>query len=80
MLITRYNTDVDALKVLFQSLLLMCKIYFSLNSQDIPEFFEDNQAQFMPLFLKYLAYQNTILVAADVYHFKSVWFHAHGVP
>lgn len=42
-------------------MLLMCKIYFSLNAQDIPEFFEDHQKDFMPLFLKYLSYQNPVI-------------------
>lgn len=65
MLIEQYRADASALRVLFASLHLMCKIFLSLNSQDIPEFFEDHQAQFMPLFMKYLAYSNPIL-ASDV--------------
>ena len=62
-MIQEHAGDVQALRVLFQSLLLMCKIYYSLNSQDMPEFFEDHQKQFMPLLLKYLAYDNALLQA-----------------
>jgi hypothetical protein len=43
----------------------MGRIYFSLNWQDIPEFFEDNIAAWMEEFAKYLSYSNPLLVDAD---------------
>lgn len=60
-LITQHGNDKEALKILFGSLHLMCKIYYSLNAQDIPEFFEDNQVNIMPIFLKYLTYSSPLL-------------------
>jgi len=37
------------------------KIFYSLNCQDIPEFFEDHQEEFMTLLHKYLIYSNPLL-------------------
>lgn len=37
------------------ALRLVCRIFYSLNWQDLPEFFEDNMNQWMPEFEKYLA-------------------------
>ncbi|XP_076182593.1 chromosome segregation 1 [Ptiloglossa arizonensis] len=34
--------NVDALKVVFSSLLILSKVFYSLNFQDLPEYFEDN--------------------------------------
>ncbi|GAA5865792.1 hypothetical protein JCM8547_002779 [Rhodosporidiobolus lusitaniae] len=42
--------------ILLKTLLLLLQLYYDLNSQDLPEFFEDRLAQFMPLLLKYLDY------------------------
>lgn len=44
---------------------LICRIYYSLNWQDIPEFFEDNIGAWMEQFAKCLQYQNPLLVDAD---------------
>src|SRR5438270_678884 len=54
-----------ALKVLFDTLQLLLKLYVDLNCQDIPEFFEDNMTPFMAIFHKYLTYNNPLL-ATDV--------------
>ena len=40
-----------ALKVIFNSLLLIAKIFYFLNYQDLPEFFEDNMQGWMTHFL-----------------------------
>ena len=64
-LIDQHAGNADALKVLFSCLLLLCKIYFSLNCQDLPAFFEDNMSSFMPLFVKYLNYSNPLLQSDD---------------
>ncbi|CAH1099878.1 unnamed protein product [Psylliodes chrysocephalus] len=37
-----HTNDVNALKVIYSSLVLICKVFYSLNFQDLPEFFEDN--------------------------------------
>ena len=39
----------------------MTRIFFSLNWQDIPEFFEDNIAIWMTEFMKYLTYKNVLV-------------------
>ncbi|KAG5184186.1 Cse1-domain-containing protein [Tribonema minus] len=44
------------LATLFECLRLICRIYFSLNWQDLPEYFEDNMAIWMAEFGRYLAY------------------------
>ncbi|RDD37617.1 Exportin-2 [Trichoplax sp. H2] len=43
--------DPTILQPVFESLTLMCKIFYSLNYQDIPEFFEDNMKTWMDSFL-----------------------------
>ena len=60
-MITDYANDKAALQVLSQSLLLLVKIFYDLNCQDLPEFFEDNMAYFMELLHKYLTYSNSNL-------------------
>lgn len=42
--------NVDALKTIYSSLVLICKVFYSLNFQDIPEFFEDNMQTWMSNF------------------------------
>jgi len=64
-LIQQSGSDKAALELLFQSLLLQGKIFFSFNSQDLPEFFEDHQDEFMSIFHKYLEYQNPLLSDDD---------------
>ncbi|KAK7204939.1 Cse1-domain-containing protein [Myxozyma melibiosi] len=64
-LITQNEGNKEALIPLFQSLQLILKIYFDLNCQDIPEFFEDNKDVLMALVLKYLQYNNPLLVTDD---------------
>ncbi|KAJ3016354.1 Exportin-2 [Thoreauomyces humboldtii] len=54
-------SNPTALQPLFASLLLLVKIFYLLNYQDIPEWFEDNQAPFMAIFSKYLQYTNPLL-------------------
>ncbi|KAI8620536.1 cse1l protein [Chytriomyces sp. MP71] len=57
--------NVKALTVLFNSILLLSKIFYSLNSQDLPEFFENNHEAFMTLLKKYLVYKNPALENGD---------------
>ena len=43
-------------KTLGRTLLLLLQLYYDLNCQDVPEFFEDNLAAFMDLLHKYLTW------------------------
>lgn len=47
------------------SLRFVCKIFYSLSYQDIPEFFEDHMSEFSNLFLRYLTYENELLVTSS---------------
>ncbi|CAM9100747.1 unnamed protein product, partial [Ectocarpus fasciculatus] len=53
--------DQPQMLVLLETLRLCCRVYFSLNFQDIPEYFEDNIKPWMTEFLKYLSYKNYAL-------------------
>ncbi|CAI0469640.1 unnamed protein product [Linum tenue] len=44
----------EALKPLFESQRLCCRIFYSLNFQELPEFFEDHMNEWMTEFKKYL--------------------------
>lgn len=57
--------DKAKLNILFDGLLLLVKIYYDLNSQDIPAFFEDNMSVGMNIMHKYLAYSNELLEDAS---------------
>lgn len=50
---------------LFTNFNLLVKLYFDLNCQDIPEFFEDNLEKFMGVFHRYLTYKNPLLETDD---------------
>ena len=64
------NTDnlqnVDALNVLFNCVWVLFKINYSLNFQDIPEFFEDNMSIFMLIFLKWKAKDTAIYLLISI--------------
>lgn len=57
--------DANKLKLLFENLLLLVKIYYDLNCQDIPEFFEDNLNEGMSILLKYLTFHSNLLEDQD---------------
>ncbi|POW09302.1 hypothetical protein PSHT_09204 [Puccinia striiformis] len=50
-------------QTLAKSLLLMIQIYYDLNCQDIPEYFEDHLTEFMNLLHKYLTWDIPYLVS-----------------
>uniref|UniRef100_A0A671T169 Exportin-2 n=1 Tax=Sinocyclocheilus anshuiensis TaxID=1608454 RepID=A0A671T169_9TELE len=56
-----HATDINALKVLFSSLALISKLFYSLNFQDLPEFFEDNMETWMTNFHNLLTLDNKLL-------------------
>lgn len=64
-LIENNQSNKPLLMDLFQTFHLLTKIFFDLNCQDIPEFFEDNIQVFMTIFHKYLAYHNSLLDTED---------------
>ena len=57
--------NVQELVVLFETQRLINRVFFSLNWQDLPEFFEDNINNWMGEFAKYLAYKNPALENND---------------
>ena len=60
------NSDNGALlNIYFENLLLLMQIYYDFNSQDIPEFFEDNMNVLMNIVHKYLKYQSTLITKED---------------
>ncbi|KAK2157652.1 hypothetical protein LSH36_187g00016 [Paralvinella palmiformis] len=64
-LASKHASDPNALKVIFSSLVLICKIFYSLNFQDLPEFFEDNMATWMAHFHTLLTTDNKLLQTQD---------------
>ncbi|KAH9496808.1 Exportin-2 [Bulinus truncatus] len=64
-LATTHANDPKALKVIFGSILLICKIFYSLNFQDLPEHFEDNMKVWMDYFLVLLSVDNKLLQTSD---------------
>jgi hypothetical protein len=66
---TENGNNAEAVTILSQSMILLIKIYYDLNCQDLPEFFEDNLGIFTDLFKKYLMYNNPLL-ATDVSYLK----------
>ncbi|GME96056.1 unnamed protein product [Ambrosiozyma monospora] len=63
--IGEHANDKNALSSLFENLQLLVKIYYDLNCQDIPEFFEDHLAEGMNIMHKYLTFSSPLLVDAD---------------
>lgn len=57
--------NAEALKVIFGSLVLIAKIFYLLNYQDLPEFFEDNMQVWMTHFLALLDSDNKVLKTHD---------------
>jgi len=55
----------EALLVIFGSLALISKIFYCLNYQDLPEYFEDQMSAWMPRFHDLLTLENALLVTDD---------------
>lgn len=60
-----FANDAAALTPRLEALRLMCQIYYSLNYQDLAEFFEDHMSEWMADFAVYLQYQNPVLTDDD---------------
>lgn len=61
----QHANNAANLQVIYGSLDLTCKIFYSLNSQDLPEFFEDNMQTWMTAFLKLLTTDVPCLKTSD---------------
>ncbi|KAI8396971.1 hypothetical protein B1J92_H07821g [Nakaseomyces glabratus] len=59
--ITHKKDDKASLELLFDVLLLLVKLYYDFNCQDIPEFFEDHIREGMGMWHRYLSYENPLL-------------------
>lgn len=57
-----YRNDKAQLVPRLESIRIICRIFYSLNYQDMPEFFEDHIQEWMGEFSKYLIYENPLLV------------------
>lgn len=57
--------DQENLKVYLDNLLLLIQIYYDLNCQDIPEFFEDNMNAGMQIMHKYLTFESSLIEQKD---------------
>lgn len=56
-----HANNPTALTVIFSSLVLIAKVFYSLNYQDLPEIFEDSMDVWMPHFLTLLTADNKLL-------------------
>ncbi|KAL6950231.1 hypothetical protein ACO0QE_000907 [Hanseniaspora vineae] len=59
--ITANSNNQAKLTLLFDVFLVLVKLYYDLNCQDIPEFFEDNMKKGMGIVHKYLGYNNPLM-------------------
>merc|ERR1719154_994622 len=64
-LASQHANNKDALKVIFGSLSIISKIFYCLNYQDLPEFFEDSMSTWMPRFHDLLTLSSPLLVPDD---------------
>ncbi|XP_012510155.1 PREDICTED: exportin-2 [Propithecus coquereli] len=64
-LCSTHANDASALRILFSSLILISKLFYSLNFQDLPEFFEDNMETWMDNFHTLLTLDNKLLQTDD---------------
>ncbi|CAF0749729.1 unnamed protein product [Didymodactylos carnosus] len=59
--IPQQETNVTEIKIIFDSLLVITKIFYDLNAQDLPDHFDDNKNVYLNNFLLLLAYDNPLL-------------------
>merc|ERR1719391_805185 len=64
-LAAQHSSNKEALTVILGSLDLISKIFYCLNYQDLPEFFEDNMGLWMPRYLELLTLENKLLLTND---------------
>ena len=56
-----HANDPNAVKIIYSSLTIICKIFYSLNFQELPEYFEDNMSCWLGHFLTLLKGGNPLL-------------------
>ncbi|OXA64637.1 Exportin-2 [Folsomia candida] len=61
----QHEGNKAAITIIYSSILLVAKIFYSLNSQEIPEFFEDNIKVWMPNFHILLTTDNPLLKTGE---------------
>ena len=69
------ESDPVEMKNIFSSLLVMIKIFYDLNAQELPEHFEDHITQYMTHFITLLSYDHPKLhstVNFDATRFSSL--------
>ena len=54
--------DKARLVMVMETMRLCCRVFFSLNWQDLPEFFEDNMARWMQIFATLLGFTHRLLI------------------
>lgn len=57
-----HSNNRENMNLVIEILRLIVRVFYSLNWQDIPEYFEDNMNVWMPEFAKYLTYENSLLI------------------
>jgi exportin-2 (importin alpha re-exporter) len=64
-MIEKHANDLNSIKLIFSSLILISKIFRSLIAQDFPEEFENNMEIWMTHFLSLLGYENPLLQSSN---------------
>lgn len=76
-LITMHKDNKPVLLALIETQRLIARVFFSLNWQDIPEYFEDHVGEWMQEFAYYLTYKNPLLVDEDEVSERWPWPYVH---
>ncbi|XP_070556121.1 exportin-2-like [Ptychodera flava] len=64
-LAVKHANEAQAIKILYSSLTLISKVFYSLNFQDLPEYFEDHMETWMTHFHSLLVTDNKLLHTDD---------------
>lgn len=64
-LIGEHKDDAASLGIYLDNLLVLVQLYYDLNCQELPEFFEDNMRQLMKLIYDYLKFQSNLITKPD---------------
>lgn len=63
--VSEQQGNLPILDAKLKALRTICRIFFSLNWQDLPEYFEDHMSEWMNGFAHFLQYQNSALIDPD---------------
>eukprot|EP00051_Salpingoeca_urceolata_P014441 m.183859 g.183859 ORF g.183859 m.183859 type:complete len:978 (+) comp18088_c0_seq1:151-3084(+) len=64
-LLETHKANAPVLKVLYSSIMYMCELFFSLNVQELPEYFEDHMDEWMSVFHGLLSTPSNPLIDSD---------------